>query len=183
MNQKTYTKTGDNGETSLLNGQRTCKCCLEMEAIGEVDELNAAIGLLNAGLDKNFFQTKEQLLKIQHKLFVIGSNLAAVQTDLTNIPKLIEEDVKNLENWIDEMSEDLPELNQFILPGGSQSAAQSYLARTICRRAERCLTSLSKKYEIDSLIKQYLNRLSDYLFTLGRWVNKKSGVEEVWWER
>ncbi|MBT4120425.1 MAG: cob(I)yrinic acid a,c-diamide adenosyltransferase [Candidatus Magasanikbacteria bacterium] len=175
---KIYTKTGDKGETSMLGGKRISKSCLEMEAIGEVDELNAGLGVLIAELDS---EVGEKLVQVQHKLFVIGSNLAGLQTDLDSLPKLKKEDVEYLENWIDEMNKDLPELNNFILPGGCEGAALSYQSRTVCRRAERVMIGLSEKYEVDDLIKQYLNRLSDLLFVLGRWLNKQEGVKEESW--
>ena len=177
---KIYTKQGDSGMTSMLGGKRISKSCLEMEAIGEVDELNADLGLLISELDN---EVEKKMVQIQHKLFVIGSNLAGLQTDLNNLPKLEEKDIKYLEDWIDEMNSDLPELTNFILPGGCKASALSYRVRAVCRRAERVVISLSKKYEVDDLIKQYLNRLSDLLFVLGRWLNKEEGVEEIMWEK
>lgn len=178
---KIYTKTGDQGETSMLGGKRISKSCLEMEAIGEVDELNADLGLLISELDLS--EAKEKLTKIQHKLFVIGSNLAGLQTDLDGLPKLKKEDIEYLENWIDEMNSDLPELTNFILPGGFRVSALSYRARAVCRRAERMIIALSEKYEVDEFIKQYLNRLSDLLFVLGRWLNKQGNIEENIWKK
>lgn len=196
---KIYTKTGDNGETGMLGGKRVSKSCLEIEAIGEVDETNANIGLLIAELEGVFcneehdhetgecedpyFEVRSKLLEIQNDLFVIGSNLAALQTDLKTVPKLESLEITKLENWIDEMDKELTELKNFILPGGDLAAAQSFLARAVCRRAERVLIKLSETYSVDSLIKQYLNRLSDLLFTLGRWINFKSEVEEIKWEK
>jgi len=175
---KIYTKTGDKGETSMLGGKRISKSCLEMEAIGEVDELNAGLGFLIAKLNN---EVGQKLVEIQHKLFVIGSNLAGLQTDLDNLPKLKKEYIEYLENWIDEMDSDLSELTNFILPGGCEESALSYQLRAVCRRAERVMIGLSEKYEVDDVIKQYLNRLSDLLFTLGRWLNKQDGIEEENW--
>ena len=181
---KIYTKTGDSGETSLLGGKRTYKCCIEMDAIGEIDELNAYIGLIIAELDKNKYpEIKKNLIQIQNNLFIIGSNLAAVQTDLEDIPKLAEDDINTLEKLIDKLDEGLPVLNQFILPGGNQTASTSYLARTVCRRAERKIIDLSQKHEIDNIIKQYINRLSDYLFVLARWLNYDNNIEEIVWNK
>ena len=231
---KIYTKTGDQGETSMLGGKRVSKSCLEMDAIGEVDELNADLGLLISELDN---EVGKKLVQVQHKLFVVGSNLAGLQTDLDNLsstktklsniqdlqkadvvddleskneksalvpglPKLENKDVEYLENWIDEMNNDLPELTNFILPGGCNASALSYRARAVCRRAERKVIGLEKKYVLVSLplsggadtkcggglvvlpnIKQYLNRLSDLLFVLGRWLNKQKGVEEKGWKK
>jgi len=180
---KIYTKTGDSGETAMLGGKRVKKSCLEMEAIGEVDETNAAIGLLLSQLDGEFVEVKERLVEVQKKLLVIGSNLAALQTATVPVPELKEADVTGLEEWIDEMASDLPELTQFILPGGHKDAANAYIARTVCRRAERCLIGLSEKYEVEPVLKQYLNRLSDCLFILARWLNLQQGVEEIKWEK
>lgn len=180
---KIYTKTGDKGKTSTLGGKRVCKCCLEMEAVGEVDELNAFLGILIEEIEDNFKKEKRQLINVQHCLFTIGANLAALQTDLFNIPKLQNYKITKLEQWIDEMEKDLLELQNFILPGGCEEAALSFYVRAVCRRAERCIIGLSKKYQIDPPIKQYLNRLSDCLFVLARWINFKSGVEEVKWKK
>ncbi len=180
---KIYTKKGDKGETSILGGKRTCKCCLEMKAIGEVDELNAVLGMLVEDLDDKFNAEKKKLINIQKCLFVIGANIASVQTYLKKVPKLRNLEIKKLENWIDAMEKNLPILKTFIIPGGSEESAWSHLARAVCRRAERAVIGLSKKYKIDTAIKKYLNRLSDCLFVLGRWLNKKQGVEEVKWRK
>lgn len=180
---KIYTKTGDKGETSLLGGKRISKCCVEMEAIGGVDELNASLGLLLSFFnnENKFSNIKKQLLNIQNNLFVIGSNLAAVQTDLNKVPKLNLTSVSELEKWIDKMESELPKLTQFILPGGDLAAAQSFYARAICRRAERQIIRMGEKYELDSLVNKYINRLSDYLFVLGRFINREVEVDEIKW--
>lgn len=196
---KIYTKKGDRGETGILGGVRISKSCLEIEVIGEVDETNAMIGLLitylqgfecesehqcgDEGRCDPFVEVKKNLLEIQNDLFVIGSNLAALQTDLENIPKLNSSQVLRLEKLIDKMESELVELKNFILPGGDIAAVQSYVARAVCRRAERCLIGLSEKYEIEENLKQYINRLSDYLFVLARWINMRSGIEEVKWKK
>jgi len=182
---KIYTKTGDNGQSSLLGGKRVQKSCLEMEVIGEIDELNASVGLIITKIldEKRFKETKRQLLKTQHNLFVIGSNLAAVQTELVEIPKLKNIDIKKLEDWIDKMEENLTPLSNFILPGGTEIATRSYLTRTVCRRVERKLIDMTTRYQLDPLIQQYLNRLSDYLFVLARWFNKIEGNIETKWQK
>lgn len=179
---KIYTKTGDTGDTALLGGKRVKKSCIEMEAIGEVDELNAALGVMISLAGNELAHIKKRLTEIQHRLFTIGSNLAAVQTDLVNVPQLKEENVIMLEAWIDEMEKELPQLTQFILPGGSHVAAHSFYVRAICRRAERQVVLLTEKYPLlNPLIQKYLNRLSDALFVAGRWINAKQGVpEEIW---
>ncbi len=196
---KIYTKTGDKGKTSTLDGKRVDKSCLEMEAIGEVDELNANLGLLVAELAgvvceeehehesedcaDPYTEVRIKLVEVQNNLFVVGSNLATLQTNVKKVPKLGKKDVVMLEKWIDEMTNDLPELKNFILPGGDLAAAQSYLTRAVCRRAERCMIKLSEKYSVSLEIKQYLNRLSDCLFVLARWINWQSGVVEVKWKK
>jgi len=178
-----YTKTGDRGETSLLGGKRIPKSCLEMDAIGEIDELNAYLGILIEEIEDDFKIEKNKLLGVQRVLFTIGANLAAVQTKLVKVPKLKKTEVKKLEKWIDAMEKKLPRLSQFILPTGSEGAVYSFYVRAICRRAERQMIMLSKKYSIDSTIKQYLNRLSDLLFMLGRWINMKKDIKEITWKK
>lgn len=180
---KIYTKTGDRGETSLLGGKRVSKNCIEMRAIGEVDELNAMLGVLISLLPKKMRSQREQLTIAQHTLFTIGSNLAAVQTELINVPHLTVADIEMLENWIDSLSENLEPLTQFILPGGDTAASTCFLARAICRRAERQIIGLGLHYEIDPFLGQYVNRLSDLLFTLGRWINKRQDIKDVAWKK
>ncbi len=182
---KIYTKTGDKGETSLIGGTRVSKSCIEMKAIGEVDELNTAISYIAAELIRvGYRKTAQKFSLVQHKLFTLGSSLAAVQTDLANIPSLVETDIENLEKWIDVIQADLEPLEQFILPAGHLIAVHSFSARAICRRAEREVVSLCNKYEdLDVLPQKYLNRLSDFLFVFGRFANKKFGVEEITWKK
>lgn len=189
IHMQIYTKTGDGGETSLIGGVRVKKNCLEMEAIGEVDELNAAVGVLAGFLDKvedkknDWTSAKNQLMSIQNNLFVVGANLAGTQTDLNRVPKLKEVVVADLEAEIDKMETDLPKLTQFILPGGSEAAAQGFYTRAICRRAERRVVEMGERHPLDPNIKKYLNRLSDYLFVLGRWINRREGIGESVWEK
>lgn len=188
---KIYTKTGDAGETSLLGGKRVSKSCIEMGAIGEVDELNTHIGILISILERgaggqsaNGDEAVPSLYKIQHLLFNLGGMIAAVQTDLISVPTVTEAHVTELEQWIDEMERDLAPLTQFILPGGHPAAAQAFLARAICRRAERVVVTLRQRYEdLDSTIQQFLNRLSDALFVLGRFINKQYQIEDVSWKK
>ena len=178
---KIYTKTGDLGETSLLGGKRVKKSCIEMMAIGEVDELNSALGVLLTDLFDPDGVVK--LKKIQNNLFVVGGQLAAVQTELVKVPELPESAVGELEQWIDAMSAGIPELTQFILPGGTVAAAQSFLARAICRRAERQVVGLAAEHDNLVVVQQYLNRLSDALFVLARYLNVEAGEKEVFWEK
>ncbi len=182
---KIYTKTGDSGETSLFGGKRVKKNCIEIDAIGDIDETNAFVGILVAELpESGFEEVKEKLNQVQHKLFNIGSNVAAVQMSLGEMPKIEKKDIEAMENWIDEMHESLEPLSQFILPGGHPAAAHAFLARAICRRAERRFVDLKVNYpELDPLLGQYLNRLSDVLFALSRYINQKSGVEDVTWQK
>lgn len=176
-----YTKTGDNGETSLL-GKRVKKSCLEIKVLGDVDELNAQIGVLASELKDE--GTAKKLKTIQHHLFIIGSNIASLDMEVGTVPELKEKNIIDLENWVDEMEKDLEPLHNFILPGGNTAAAQSFLARAVCRRAEREIVNLTQEHrEINPLLQQYLNRLSDLLFVLGRWINKKSEVDDVVWEK
>lgn len=181
-----YTKTGDKGETSLFGGKRIKKSCLEIDAVGEVDETNALIGVLVSELGKHemFDQAKERVWMVQHRLFTIGSNIAAVQMDLGKMPQLTPADIGALESWIDEMEKDLEPLTQFILPGGHEAAGHAFVARAVCRRAERKVVQLVEQYPaLSPLLVQYLNRLSDVLFVLARWVNKKSGHHDVTWKK
>lgn len=181
---KIYTKTGDKGETSLLGGRRVKKNSIEIKTIGDVDELNASLGIIVAYLEDQFFQTREMLMRIQHQLFTIGAKLADIQSNLGHTPQLQEADVLCLEQWIDVMEEGLPVLQQFILPGGHIVAAQIFFARAVCRRVERHLMTLSEKYPmIDPLLQKYLNRLGDALFVLGRWVNNREGITDIPWQK
>ena len=174
---KIYTKTGDKGETSLLGGTRVSKAHHKLEAYGTVDELNSTIGLIATmnPVHQSF------ILKIQHKLFNIGSVLAA-EKDLTfPLPELTDEDIKLLENEIDRLNEKLPKLKNFILPGGSAISAHTQIARCVCRRAERNVVCLDDSNY--TTIVGYLNRLSDYLFVLSRDFLRLEDVEEIKWEK
>ena len=174
---KIYTKTGDKGETSLLGGTRVSKAHQKLEAYGTVDELNSTIGLIAAmnPVHQNF------LLNIQHKLFNIGSELAAEKDLSFPLPELTEEEINVLEKEIDRLNEKLPKLKNFILPGGSVISAHTQIARCVCRRAERNVVGLNEsKY---TTIIGYLNRLSDYLFVVSRDFLRLEGVKEIKWEK
>ncbi len=179
---KIYTKTGDHGQTSLLGGKRVLKSCLEMEAIGEVDELNSWLGVLIEEIGEKFKKEAGKLKEIQQKLFVIGAELAAMQMNKMRIYKsnanLQMRDVVKLEKWIDEMEKRLPKLKTFIPYSGTEEAVKAFYARAICRRVERAIIKLSEKLEVPSEIKKYLNRLSDALFVLGRWFNLAAKLGE-----
>jgi cob(I)alamin adenosyltransferase len=178
---KIYTKTGDDGMTGLLGPGRLPKDHLRIEAYGTVDELNATIGVARAsGLEPGLDQA---LALVQEELFAAGASLADPDPEGRFHRSLTAERVERLEQAIDRMEEELPPLTQFILPGGTPTAAQLHLARTVCRRAERLVVQLARQ-EVEFvavLLIPYLNRLSDYLFVLSRLVNQRAGVPDVPW--
>lgn len=177
---KIYTKTGDKGETGLIGGTRVSKADLRINAYGTVDELNSWIGLIRSGE----VDARQQgiLAQVQDNLFVIGSHLAAdPEKSRMQLPELAEADVVVLEGEIDFMNLDLPELRSFVLPGGNQQAAYGHLARTVCRRAERLVVDLHQHVPVDMVLIEYLNRLSDYLFTLSRKFCLDGGDDEIKW--
>ena len=178
---KIYTKSGDEGKTSLIGGSRVLKDELQIEAYGTVDELNAWIGLISDNSVEG--SRKDSLRAIQHHLFVIGSCLAleAEQKKEIKLPEITETDVQQLETWIDDMDTQLKVLRHFILPGGHVMVSYAHLARTVCRRAERRVITLQRTISVDMVIVRYLNRLSDYLFVLSRMLSKELNVEEVKW--
>ena len=184
---KIYTKTGDSGTTSLYGGTRVKKYNLRIESYGTVDELNSYIGLIK---DQEISDTnKNSLLKIQNELFTLGSMLATPPEKETlkngkerlNIPKINESAVLFLENEIDTMDATLPQMTHFILPGGHQAVSFCHVARCVCRRAERLSVALNDQETINNDIIKYLNRLSDYLFTLARKLSNDLSVEEIKW--
>lgn len=180
---KIYTKTGDQGQTGLFGGGRVAKCHVRVDAYGEVDELNAAIGLARAL--EPMPRIDELLVPIQRDLFAIGAllatpNLEKMKSHLEKA-RVDEARIAQLEQAIDDADEELEPLRAFILPGGSPKAAALHVARTVCRRAERRVVELTETEEIPALAVIYLNRLSDLLFTLARLASKRSGVGEVTW--
>ena len=181
MGFKIYTKSGDDGTTGLVGGNRVKKSNLRLDAYGTVDELNAYIGLLRSMIADEAVQNL--LLEVQNKLFVIGSKLASDDKgiQLTKSLDCSGTAIVNLEKAIDQYEEDLPVLQNFILPGGSQLVSYCHIARTVCRRAERRVVQLAGTTKIEEVIVHYLNRLSDYLFVLSRKVAKDQGVAETPW--
>ncbi len=178
---RVYTKTGDDGTSGLIGGTRVAKYDLRLESYGTVDELNSWIGLIRTQpVDSN---TREQLLSVQNNLFVIGARLATdlSKTDLSGRLPLKEEAITRLENEMDRMLDQLPPMEHFVLPGGSNTVSYCHLARTVCRRAERRVCGLAQEVEIPSELIRYLNRLSDYLFVLSRKIAVDEGVDEVQW--
>ena len=180
---KTYTRTGDEGMTSLVGGQRVAKYDDRVETYGTVDELSAFVGVLHdqegvAG------EVKQVLEAIQDKLFTIESHFAleAGAEIKKMIPQLVAEDVSFLENQIDMMNAQLPELKSFVIPGGNLKASYSHVCRTVCRRAERLGWKLASQYEVDLLDLKYLNRLSDFFFVLARFFSNIEKSTETNWE-
>ena len=184
-----YTKTGDKGETGLAGGVRVGKDSDRIEAYGTVDELNSVLGIVRSFFkeikDTELFrQIDPRFYKIQNILFVVGADLAtAPGKTYPNRVVVQEKQVTELENWIDEWQKDLKPLPEFILPGGGRIAALLHLARTVCRRAERITIRLSRKEEVRPEVIRYLNRLSDTLFVLARWLAQKLGEDETMWDR
>ncbi len=177
---KIYTKTGDDGTTALFSGGRVTKDHLRVEAYGTVDELNSVIGIARAHHPSR--QTDTLLERIQNQLFHLGADLATPMDAKADwIIRITADNILWLEQSIDEMTADLHELKQFILPGGSVVGAHLHLARTVARRAERCAVRLSAQEAIGDYVIQYLNRLSDWLFTLARWENRRAGIKEEKW--
>lgn len=183
MSQKIYTKTGDSGRTSLIGGTKVPKSHIRINAYGTVDELNAYVGLLRDLLTDE--HSRELLREIQDRLFTIGSALACdpQKETLMKIPDLNESDILLLENEIDAMNSKLPEMKFFVLPGGHVTASTAHICRTVCRRAERLVVELDAQEPLGQpLIIKYLNRLSDYLFVLARWIGQLLGAEEIPWK-
>jgi cob(I)alamin adenosyltransferase len=180
---KIYTKTGDLGKTSLIGGTKVAKSHSRIDAYGTVDELNAYIGLLGDQLSDE--ATKRVLREIQDRLFTIGSSLACdPEKELRlKIPDLKETDIQFLEQEIDAMNALLPPMKFFVLPGGHVAISTAHVARCICRRAERCtVLMLEQDLFVDALVIKYLNRLSDYLFMVARYVGMQLGVPEIPWK-
>lgn len=177
---KIYTGKGDEGYTSLLGGNRVSKDDLQIEAYGTVDELNSWIGML--AVEPLLDTYKPLLQNIQHRLFDMGSILAkGDRASLMNLPTIHEEHIQALEDAMDGMTSALPELKSFILPGSGPVNAKTHVGRTVCRRAERRVVALNQFEATDSLILIYLNRLSDFLFVLGRMATYLAEEEEVKW--
>ncbi len=177
---KIYTKTGDQGSTSLFGGKRVSKADLRIDTYGTVDELNSWIGVLR---DQSVNQSrKEILVEIQDRLFTIGSILATEpENTKVKIPSLAESDIELLENKMDEMDAILPPMRFFVLPGGYTSVSFGHVARTVCRRAERLVIALSQTEKVDPLVIKYMNRLSDYLFMLCRTMAHELKAQETPW--
>lgn len=178
---KIYTKTGDKGQTSLIGGTRVPKHHIRIEAYGTVDELNSWIGVLRDSIAEA--AVTDLLIEIQDRLFTMGSLLAAdPEKSKMKLPELEAADITRLELAIDAMNEELPPMRSFVLPGGHITVSHCHVARCVCRRAERNVTHLAETAELNQLISQYLNRLSDYLFVLSRKLTKDLGATETPWK-
>lgn len=183
FNMKIYTKTGDDGTTSLFRGGRVTKNDSRIESYGTVDELNALLGYCDCLVKDKYI--KGTLEKIQNTLFILGSDLATPREEEKGdqeILRINEKHISELECLIDEFDEKLPALKNFILPGGSEGASVLHYARTVCRRAEREIVSLSSTADIGNFIIIYVNRLSDLLFVLARYENHANNIPETIWE-
>jgi len=183
---KIYTKTGDKGETSLYGGTRVSKASARVESYGNIDELNSFIGVAKSHIEDQ--GAIDQLKKIQFDLFTVGSESATPADKLmlangrSRLSLVISEtEISELENWMDAMEEHLEPLQYFILPGGGKAATSLHVARTVCRRAERSLIFLNESENIRPELIKYLNRLSDYLFVLARYVSKLQNETEEFW--
>lgn len=178
---KIYTKKGDKGQTSLIGGTRVPKSSMRIESYGTVDELNSYLGLVrDQNIDKEY---KRQVLEIQDRLFTIGSHLASdPEKSKMQLPGLFDQDIENLEHWMDEMDKELPEMKSFVLPGGHPTVSHTHVARCVCRRAERIIVDLSSNEKVEEIVPQYMNRLSDYLFVLSRKLTQDLGAEESPWK-
>ena len=182
MSTKIYTKTGDLGKTSLIGGTKVPKSHIRIETYGTVDELNSYIGLVNDNLNDE--HTKTVLQEIQDRLFTIGSSLACdpEKEPRMKIPDLKEEDINLLEEEMDKMNETLPAMKFFVLPGGHVAVSTTHVARCVCRRAERlCVNMQEHELFVEPLVIKYLNRLSDYLFVVSRYIAHLLNVKEIAW--
>lgn len=181
ISMKIYTRTGDDGTTGLIGGSRVKKHNIRLESYGTIDELNSYIGVIRS---MQTDQHADQILEvIQNKLFVIGANLATDES-ISLVKKQLpckKADIELLEKEMDRMNNDLPELRNFILPGGSQAASFCHVARTVCRRAERKIVELAENAEVDANLIKFVNRLSDYLFVLSRKINLDQKTPEILW--
>lgn len=179
---KVYTRTGDKGTTSLVGGVKISKSDVRIEAYGTVDELSAHLGLLAALLPEG--DDRQNVIRVQNNLFNVCTHLATDQSQTPLYPSahLADDETAFLESEIDRMMKLLPERQGFVLPGGTQVAAQAHVARTVCRRAERRIAALAEVAKVGVEMQQYVNRLSDYLFVLAKIINFNSGQAEIIWQ-
>ena len=178
---KVYTRSGDDGTTGLGGGQRIPKDSLRIEGYGTVDELNSVLGAAHCECTDS--QIKNWLQEVQNDLFHLGSDLCLLEEDKKkySVPQIEPRHVKRLEEMIDTCQEELSPLEEFILPGGTKGASLLHIGRTVCRRAERIVLTLSREDEVSEQVIPYLNRLSDLLFVLARFENLRNSVEDIFW--
>jgi cob(I)alamin adenosyltransferase len=176
---KIYTKGGDKGRTSLVGGERVSKSHPRVEAYGAVDELISCLGLVRASLSDAYYS--KFILAVQDKLMICAALLASGDDTAKKLPEILPDDITALETEIDRMDETLPQLNSFVIPGGNLSEAFCHVARSVCRRAEREAVSLAKEHKVSEFVLKYLNRLSDFLFTLARKAEKDAGLNDDLW--
>lgn len=183
MKSQLYTRTGDQGTTSLVGGERVKKNSVRLEAYGTIDELSSCLGNVASDPDCDA-EVKGQIHEIQNELFNIGGYLATAPAEGTE-PECItaEARIPVLEGWIDALDEQTPKIRAFVLPGGCSGASKAHVARTVCRRAERRILDLTEYEYVDPAVTKYINRLSDYLFIAARYLNFIRGEEEVVWKK
>ena len=182
---KIYTKTGDQGETGLADGTRVSKSSSRIQSYGAVDEINSQIGMLISLIGSNSYLTDivEDLIRIQHQLFTLGSDLANPQQKLDNYPRITDGEVTFLENCIDKFDKELEPLRAFILPGGTTEASQCHVIRTVTRRSEIKVVDLYLNNEISKNCFVYINRLSDLFFILARVCNRRQDQADIIWKK
>ncbi len=182
---KVYTKAGDQGKTQLIGGDKVSKASARIDCYGLVDELNACVGLVISSLDKSAAKPKlhATLVRVQNELFNVGTQLATPDAERRkSLPDIALSHIEALEDEMDLLNADLPELRSFVLPGGSECSGFFHLARTVCRRTERAVVALSQDTEVDARHLVYLNRLSDALFVFGRYALHADGHDEALWQ-
>ncbi len=180
MALKIYTRTGDQGITVLFGAGKVSKTNVRVQAYGEVDELNAVVGVVRSSGPPE--PLPEQLRVISEWLFTLGADLATPRSASLTVARILPQYTQQLEQWIDQFEEQLPPLKHFILPGGLPSAAYLHLARTVCRRAERSIVALAEREDIGSDVLPFINRLSDFFFVAARWANYQGGVPDELWQ-
>ena len=181
MTSKIYTRGGDGGETSLVDGSRVSKCSPRVEAYGTLDEANSWVGLARAALEDEGLD--RALAFLQHRLFNCTSHLATPPGSTVAAPTVSAADVAYLEGAIDQWEQVTGPLNHFVLPGGAVAAGHLHLARTVCRRAERRLVSLADTEDVDPTVLKLVNRSSDFLFAAARYANRQAGVDDLGWDK
>lgn len=176
---KIYTKTGDKGETGLFGGKRISKDSLRIAAYGEIDELNSVLGICR--VINKIVEIDKVLHQLQREICDLAADLATPLDEKLSVPRMKKSQVQQIEDWIDEISNKVEPLKNFILPGGSILASYLHFARAVCRRAERTIVALQKKEEISKNIAEYVNRLSDLMFVMARYMNRLDGVKDEKW--